>query len=135
MLSEGLQGDGAVGAARSPWSGVTGAIRRVRADAAACRGRRVVLMVVFIWIVSVFDLTFTMLAHKMGGFRELNPVARNLLDSSDALIIWKVATVLAASLVFLVLRRRRVTEVGCWGLAVVHTVLAFLWAGYYTIAG
>ena len=135
MLSEGLQCDGAVGAARSRWSGVTRAIRAVRADADACRARRVVLMVVFIWIVSVFDLTFTMLAHKLGGFRELNPVARSLLDSSDALIIWKVATVLAASLVFLALRKRRVTEIGCWGLAIVHTILAFLWAAYYTIAG
>ena len=114
---------------------MTDAVRRIRADTAGCRARRVVLMVVFIWIVSVFDLTFTMLAHKLGGFRELNPVARSLLDTSDALIIWKVATVFATSLVFLALRKRRVTETGCWGLAVVHTARASPRAGRSPSAG
>ena len=135
MVSEGLQGETAAGADGSRWSNVAGAIRRARSDARASRARRVVLMVLFIWIVSAFDLTFTMLAHKLGGFKELNPMARHLLDKSEVLITYKVTMVFAASLIFLAFRRRRFTEIGCWGMAVVHTILAFLWAGYYTVAG
>jgi hypothetical protein len=118
---------------RSWWSALLGAIRRARADALAGRARRVTLILVLVWILNVFDLIFTLLAHRLGNFRELNPMARGLLGRSDTLIACKLATVFAASVIIYAFRRHRVTEVGCWGLAGVYTVLAFLWGAYYAM--
>jgi len=110
---------------------VAEAIRRRRGDATARRVRRVLLILVWIWMLNIFDLFFTMAALKVGGFEELNPLARLYLHSPEMLSFFKLGMLLTASLVFLAFRRRRITEVGCWGLAAVYTVLSFIWFAYY----
>jgi len=116
------------------WSGVVAALRATRADAAAGRTRRIVLALAFIWIVTIFDLLFTILAHRIGNFQELNPIARGLLDVTEALIVYKLALVGVASIIFYVFRRHRLTELACWACCVVFTGLVFLWMAYYTAA-
>lgn len=119
------------GLLRRPIRALGQAIRRFRGDATARRVRRVLLVLIWIWVLNIFDLSFTMIALKVGGFEELNPLARLYLHSPEVLTFFKLGTLLTASIVFLAFRRHRVTEVGCWGLAAVYTVLSFIWFAYY----
>ena len=95
------------------------------------RARRVVLILVLIWMVSIFDLAFTLTGVDIGFFVELNPVARAFMSTSAGLTAFKLALVGLATAILFVLRRRLVTEVACWGLFIVHTALAFTWWEYY----
>lgn len=99
------------------------------------RGRRVLLLIGFLWMVNLFDLTFTILAHQLGGFRELNPIAAGILHHADILTAFKVCAVLGATLIFAVYRRRLFTELACWLLAGVYTALSFIWLAYYAALG
>ncbi|MDY6913874.1 MAG: DUF5658 family protein [Planctomycetota bacterium] len=101
------------------------------ADATADRARRVVLMIIFIWILNIFDLSLTILAHEVGGFREVNPIARDLLYISAKLVFFKLSMVGLATFILLAFRRYRLTEFACWGLCCVYTALAFRWMAYY----
>jgi len=123
---------GEEGTARTRWDALKDALRRARNDVLACRSRRVVLMLVLLWILSGFDLVFTLLAQQIGDFREANPVARELLASPALLVAFKVSTLMYASAILLVLRRHWLTELGCWCLSVVYTGLSFAWFVYYT---
>jgi len=106
-------------------------IKAARRDALARRARRVVLILVLLWIVSVFDLVFTLFAHRLGGFQEANPVAELLIGNSIGLIGFKFTMLVCASAIFFVLRRHVWAEIGCWLMAVVYTCLAFVWLYYY----
>ena len=90
------------------------------------------LLVVFLLVVNAFDLVFTILAHRIGGFSEVNPIARRLLDHTEALIAFKAAGVTVACAVFTAFRRRRLTELVCWFFAVGYTLLLFIWMAYYS---
>jgi len=96
------------------------------------RGRRVLLLVLVIWVFNVFDLNFTLLAHRIGGFEEANPLARAFLPSDEALVIYKFAMILPPTLIFLFFRRRLLTEIGCWTLFAAHVALSFMWVAYYS---
>ena len=106
-------------------------LREARRSAAACRARRVVLLLLCLWMLNVFDLILTILANRVGQFEELNPLARRLLDSPAALAAYKFALLTFTSAVFLIFRRHWLTEVGCWCLAAVYAVLAVVWLEYY----
>jgi len=95
------------------------------------RSRRMLLALLLIWILTVFDLVMTLLAHRIGGFRELNPIARMLLDFSEALIAYKLLTVAGASIIFYRLRSRWTAEVACWLCCGAMVVLSFMWLQYY----
>ena len=116
---------------RRPFRAMAEAIRRRRGDANARRVRRVLLILIWIWMLNIFDLFYTMAALEVGGFQELNPIARLYMHSPVTLSFFKLGMLLTASLVFLAFRQRRITEVGCWGLAAVYTVLSFIWFAYY----
>ena len=102
-------------------------------DARAARARRVVLALVLIWILNAFDLTFTVLAHRIGGLKEMNPFAGHLLTQSGGLIPFKAATVIIGSGILFVFRRRWTTEAAAWGVCAVYLVLAFMWVTYYEL--
>jgi hypothetical protein len=91
--------------------------------------------VLAIWVFNIFDLNFTLLACKIGGFEELNPVARMFVASGEALTIFKLGLTLPSTLIFLLMRRRLVTEIGCWMLLGAHAVLAGMWVIYYANIG
>jgi hypothetical protein len=110
---------------------VTEWLRARRASRPARRVRRVVLLLAMLWIVSGFDVAFTLLGATIGRFVELNPIAAPLLDSPGLLIAFKVFMVGFASAVILTFRRRLITEIACWLTAAAYTILAGVWWAYY----
>ena len=115
----------------SPLSVLVRLVRAARGDASARRARRVVLMLVLLWIINMFDLSFTMIARQIGGFVEANPVAAHVVRDSLSLVIFKLTMLVCATLILFTFRRHLWTEVGCWLLAAVYTTLAFVWHLYY----
>ncbi len=105
-------------------------IRAARNDALAARSRRVVLMLAFIWIVSLSDLEMTLRAKQIGGFEEANPIARQIIDYPHLVVAYKFLLLVSASGVIFFLRRKRLTEIGCWFLCLIYTLLALAWAFY-----
>ncbi|GAH36653.1 unnamed protein product [marine sediment metagenome] len=116
---------------RPLWEAITTARRAIAGDAPARRARRVFLMVVFLWVLNIGDLTMTMIAHRLGQFEELNPVARGLLDCPAALTVFKLALLALSSGIFLAFRRVRLTEIACGGMCCVYTALTFVWTVYF----
>jgi hypothetical protein len=113
---------------RHPWWRLTDAnVPRLR----HARTRRVLLMLVLIWIVGIFDLVFTLIALQIGGFQEANPLARHFIHSPALLATFKFTTLGLATPILVIFSRRRLTEVACWVVAVVYVGLAFLWLAYY----
>jgi len=115
----------------SRWHGVAAWVQEARQCAAACRARRVVLLLLCLWLLNIFDLVFTILGSRLEHFEELNPLARHLLDHPAALTAFKLALLSFTSVVFVIFRRHWLTEFGCWCLATVYTVLAAVWLSYY----
>ena len=89
------------------------------------------LMVVLIWIVGVFDFVFTVMAVRIGGFEEANPLARQFIHSPLMLAVFKFSTLSVATAVLVAFSRRRLTEFGCWFLAAAYAALAVVWLVYY----
>ena len=102
-----------------------------RNDSSARRARRVTLMLILLWIANAFDLVFTLLAVRTGGFIEANPVAAPLLNSDGLLITFKILAVLFASIIILKFRRRLLTEIGCWVLCPTYILLSARWWIYF----
>ena len=99
------------------------------------RSRRIVLLLIAIWVVNLFDLAFTLIAHDTGNFVEANPIARALLDNRPALLAFKLGAIVLATVIFLYLRRHWLTELGCWFLCGTYAALSFMWLFYYHSRG
>jgi uncharacterized protein DUF5658 len=123
------------GARAQVGSDASQALASVQYALVATRPRRITALLVLLWILNVFDLSCTILAHQIGGFQELNPVARQMLEPSWMLVAFKVGTVALGSLILLLLRRYRVTELVCWLLCLIYTSLAFTWMTYFSLLG
>jgi len=123
---------GAVPDARTPRRQFRQALFAWMRDYSGTRSRRVFLLVLALWIFNLFDLNFTLLALRIGWFTEANPIARLFIGSGDALIIFKFAMIIPASMVLLAIRRSVLTEIGCWILCAAHLLLAVSWLVYYT---
>lgn len=106
-------------------------VKHARSNPSASRARRVILILVLLWIANAFDLTFTLLAIRAGGFEEGNPIAAPLLNDPGLLTAFKLLTVLFASIIILKFRRRRLTEIGCWGLCLTYILVSTMWWIYY----
>jgi hypothetical protein len=119
------------GRTRSGWRAFLAAVGARLQDSSVRRPRRVLLLVIVLWVLNAFDLKFTLLAQHIGGFIEMNPLARMFVSDSGALIAYKFALIIPATVIFLALRRRLITEVGCWLLLAAHVALAFIWREYY----
>lgn len=102
-----------------------------RRDPHARRARRVTLLIAMLAIVNVFDLLFTLIAARATQFVELNPIAARLVNSSGALMGFKLVMMGIALGIFLRFRRHPLTELACWGLCVIYAVLAGRWWVYY----
>jgi len=100
-------------------------------DRPEARARRVILLVVFIWIVGLSDLCFTLLAQQTEGFSERNPVAARIVHAGSVLVAFKLGSLLLASIILLRFRRHWFTELSCWVMSFIHTALALIWSSYY----
>lgn len=99
----------------------------------ATRPRRVVLALIVVWVVSVFDVLFTFLAHQIGDFQEANPMAREFIHALESLVVYKIATVGPASLLLLLLWNRKLTEIACWIGCGCYLLLSLLWVVYFAL--
>ena len=95
------------------------------------RSRRVIVVLVFLWVLNIFDLTVTLVNVNAGGFQEANPIAATLLHSPAHLAAYKLTLVTAASIIFIAYRRSRIAEIGCWGACLVYLALAHVWQVYH----
>lgn len=95
------------------------------------RPRRVMLLLAAVWVLNAFDLCFTIIESSGRFFRELNPMAAQLLDTPVALATYKVSLVFMGSFILLKYRRRRISELGCWFLLFTYSYLWVRWAEYY----
>ena len=103
----------------------------VAAATNARRSQRVMLLVGLLWVLNTLDLCLTIMAHRLGHMEELNPIARPLLGDTHLLILFKLSCLSMASLIFLVFRKHRATEVACWSLSTVYLTLGGVWLDYY----
>jgi len=110
-----------------------GLLAAVRRATVGTRSRRVCCLLAALWLLNGFDLAYTILAHQIGHFPELNPFARPLLDSPWALGAFKMAAVVLGSVILFLLRRQRIAEYVSWGLVLIYTALAFRWMRYYAM--
>ncbi len=100
-------------------------------DAARVRGHRVILLLILVWIVGMFDLMFTLLAMDLGNFIEANPIAASFIHDTEAIVAFKICALGLATVILLKFRRHRFTELCSWIICAAHTLLAFVWMGYY----
>lgn len=98
------------------------------------RSRRVILLVLGIWLLNGFDLALTCLAHDQGLLQEGNPVARYFLASGTySLVLFKVGLVLIGSYPLLRFRKARITELGTLVILFAYASLAFHWRECYEL--
>ncbi|MDX2198816.1 MAG: DUF5658 family protein [Phycisphaerae bacterium] len=95
------------------------------------RPRRILLALAATWVVHTFDLGFTLLEANSEHFRELNPVAATLLQDDQAVIVYKIALLLLASVIILPLRRRHLAELATWLMLATSIYVAVRWHCYY----
>lgn len=100
----------------------------------AARSRRVILLVLGIWLFNAFDLVLTVLAHNQGLLREENPLARALLEMGiPSLVLFKIGLVLIGSYPLLRFRMARITEMGTCVILVAYMFLAVHWNECYNL--
>lgn len=94
------------------------------------RQRRILMLLSVLWLLATIDLGFTLWAQRYAMLEEFNPIARRLFDNGrvQAVIAYKIATLMIGSTIFWITRRRTSTEVGLWGLAMVYVLVMFQWS-------
>src|SRR5688572_6618237 len=80
------------------------------------RTRRVVGLLCHLWLLNLADLLFTLWAHRFTPFHEANPVARLLLDNTEALVVFKLLTTGTGTIIFWRLRPYARAEFALWGI-------------------
>ncbi len=123
-LSDGM----GVSAQPSPWT-----VRLVNWVAEA-RSHRVICLVLGIWLLNGFDLTFTILSHRHGLLQEANPVAGFMLSNGTAsIILFKIGLVLIGSYPLLRFRRVRLSELAAFLVLAAYVLLAVRWSTCFEI--
>lgn len=107
--------------------------RRVRRFGAWLnRSRRILLALAIVWVISIFDLGYTLAEKGTGQFVELNPLAEKLLNGPDhTVVFFKFALLGLSTVIILALRRYRITELACWLMVVAKVYLAVRWFTYF----
>ncbi len=97
------------------------------------RERRLLLLLASIWLISAFDLGFTLVARALGLLVELNPIADWLMWNHGDLAVtaYKVALLGTGTIILWWYRRRRSAETAAWLILVVHVFLSVHWYAYY----
>ncbi len=96
------------------------------------RPRRVLLTLAAVWVISVFDLGFTVGQWGMIEFHELNPLAARLLDGPvHGIAAFKFGFLTSGTIILLALRRHSVAELACWFLLATKVYIAIRWFAYF----
>lgn len=96
------------------------------------RTRRIIELLLVLWLLALADLFFTIWAHIFTPFCELNPLADQLLQHNriGLLVAGKVALTGFGTAIFWRLRKHRRVELALWILVGVYVLLTFRWSGY-----
>jgi len=98
------------------------------------RARRVVCLLAGLWVINLFDLMLTTLAHMQGVLDEANPIARTLLPMGpQALACFKLVLVGASSAVLICYRCRLIAEVSAAVMLLVYIGVAVRWRVCYEL--
>jgi len=99
---------------------------------ARARGRRVVLLVALIAILSVGDLIATLTFLRSIGMQEINPLAAFIISnqSETGLILFKFGSVVCCVSLILLIRHFRQGEVAAWIAALILVGLTVHWHTY-----
>jgi len=99
---------------------------------AQARPRRVICLVVGLWILNAFDLLLTLTASRQQLLHELNPVAAHMLSAGEGyLVLYKFGLIAIASYSLLRFRRERITEIGAVLALVMYGFVAVHWRNCY----
>ncbi len=99
------------------------------------RTRRVVQLLVVLWVLAAADLFFTLWANRFTPFYEMNPLARGLLEGNATakLVFFKFSLTALGSMIFWHLRSHGRAEAALWALVAVYIGLAFRWSDYTSV--
>jgi hypothetical protein len=96
------------------------------------RSRRVLLTLAAVWVISIFDLGYTLSESGTEDFCEANPLAAKLLGGPEQfVVVYKFGLLGVGTLILLMLRRYAVAELACWFLFVFKLYVAVRWYGYF----
>jgi len=104
------------------------------ADAIGARGRRVLYLLLGVWLLNLFDLSLTLRAWGDGMLHEENPLARVMLQRDPAVLLaFKLSVVGAGTTVLFNLRRFRCAEVASMLVLLVYAGVAVQWKFCYEL--
>ena len=96
------------------------------------RDRRLLWLLIGVWIVNLFDLCFTLLAVEQRILVELNPVAARLLAyGPGVLTLYKFSLLSVGTAILWRCRRHRLSETAAWVVAILCVALALIWYKLY----
>ena len=99
------------------------------------RGRRLLLLLLGVWLVNLFDLGFTLVASEQRLMTELNPLASRVMGwGTAAIIAYKLLLLTLGSAILWWQRRRLLTELALWAYAGICVGLALHWQNIYHVA-
>ncbi|MHC4093476.1 MAG: DUF5658 family protein, partial [Planctomycetota bacterium] len=91
----------------------------------ASRARRVLCMLSGLWLINLFDLVLTLLAHAQGMLDESNPIARRLLPlGPEVVAAFKLLLVGGSSAVLIRFRTRFIAEISAALMLLLYTGVA-----------
>ena len=109
-------------------------VRRCRDWIAASRSHRVLCLVAGLWLINLFDLVLTVLAHSQGVLAEMNPLARRLFPlGPQALAVYKFTLVGIGSGVLIGYRKRLIAELAATAMLIVYAGVAVRWRLCYEL--
>jgi hypothetical protein len=105
---------------------------RVVVMLADARPARMLLLISALWLVNLFDVNLTILAHRQGLLEEANPLALRVLSlGPEALVIYKIVLVAIGTGMLWLVRRHRLAEVTAWGMLAAYVFVAIHWGECY----
>jgi hypothetical protein len=105
---------------------------RIAVTLADARPARVLLLIGALWLVNLFDVNLTILAHQQGLLEEANPLALRVLSLGPAaLVIYKIGLVAIGTGMLWLVRRHRLAEVAAWGMLATYVFVAIHWGECY----
>ena len=102
------------------------------------RGRRVVLLIAGIVLLSAADLAVTLAYARGGGMMEANPIVLYLVrvtQSAWALAAYKCLTVVVCVALLYRLRRYAASEAAAWCAVLILAAMSVMWHSYSAEAG
>jgi hypothetical protein len=82
---------------------------------------------IFVVLLSLLDLTWTILVGQAGQMRELNPVGSHLLQDPRQLAGFKIGATLPSLGLLWLLRRHKRAQVAAWWICLILVFVAFRW--------